>query len=58
MVMLTGFKSKSPKNIAGYIALLNELIAIYGVKRMKYLKPYLSEVVKVISTEKLPAVKT
>jgi hypothetical protein len=58
MVILTGFKSKTAKNIAGYNALLNELIGIYGVKRLKYLKPYFSEVLRVISTEKLPAIKT
>lgn len=58
MTLLLGFKSKTGKNIAGYNAVLNELIAIYGVKRLKYLKPYFSEVLRVISTEKLPAVKT
>lgn len=58
MVILTGFKSKAGKTIAGYNAVLNELITIYGVKRLKYLKPYFSEVLRVISTEKLPAVKT
>lgn len=58
MTLLLGFKSKTAKNIAGYNAVLNELIAIYGVKRLKYLKPYFSEVLRVISTEKLPAVKT
>lgn len=58
MVILTGFKSKTAKNIAGYNGVLNELISIYGVKRLKYLKPYFSEVLRVISTEKLPAVKT
>jgi hypothetical protein len=42
MVILTGFKSKAGKTIAGYNAVLNELIAIYGVKRLKYLKPYLN----------------
>lgn len=42
MVILTGFKSKAGKTIAGYNAVLNELIAIYGVKRLKYLKPYFS----------------
>ena len=50
MVILTGFKSKTGKIIAGYNALLNELISIYGVKRLKYLKPYFSEVLRVIST--------
>lgn len=42
MVILLGLKSKTPKIIAGYIAIINELLAIYGIKKMKYLKPYLS----------------
>lgn len=49
IVLLMGFKSKIPKNIAGYNAVLNELIAIYGAKRFKYFKPYIPEVVRVIS---------
>ena len=57
MLILTGFKSKPAKNIAGYNAVLNELMKIYGVKRLKYLKPYLPEVVRVLGAEKLPAVK-
>lgn len=52
-----GFKSKIPKNIAGYNTVLNELITIYGAKRFKYFKPYIPEVVRVISNEKLLAVK-
>ncbi len=58
MIILVGFKSKTPKIIAGYNSVLNELLAIYGVKRMKYLKPYLPEVIRVIGAEKLAAVKT
>ena len=57
ILILTGFKSKPAKNIAGYLGIVNELLAIYGIKRMKYLKPYLNEVVRIVSTEKLPAVK-
>jgi hypothetical protein len=38
--------------------MLNEIINIYGVKRLKYLKPYIPEVVRVIGAEKLAAVKT
>jgi hypothetical protein len=57
MTILVGMKSKTPKTIAGYNSMLNELLAIYGIKRMKYLKPYLSEVVRVIGAEKLAAVK-
>jgi hypothetical protein len=48
MLILVGFKNKTPKIIAGYNAVLNELLAIYGIKRMKYLKPYLQEVIRVI----------
>jgi len=44
-----GFKSKVPKNIAGYNGVLNELTAIYGAKRFKYFKPYIPEVVRVVS---------
>ena len=57
MLLLLGFKSKTPKVIAGYNSVLNELLAIYGIRRMKYLKPYISEVVRVIGAEKLAAVK-
>ena len=57
MTILVGMKSKTPKTIAGYNSMLNELLAIYGIKRMKYLKPYLSEVVRVIGAEKLAGVK-
>jgi hypothetical protein len=53
-----GFKSKIAKNIAGYNAMLNELVTIYGAKKFKYFKPYIPEVVRVISNEKLLAVKT
>ena len=48
MLILIGLKNKTPKIIAGYISVLNELLAIYGIKRMKYLKPYMSEIVRVI----------
>ena len=58
MLILLGFKNKAPKMIAGYNSILNELLLIYGIKRMKFLKPYLSEVVRVIGSEKLAAVKT
>lgn len=58
MLILVGFKNKTPKNIAGYNSVLNELLAIYGIRRMKYLKPYLPEVIRVIGAEKLAAVKT
>ena len=57
ILILTGFKGKPAKNIAGYLGIVNELLAIYGIKKMKYLKPYLNEVVRIVSTEKLPAIK-
>ena len=57
MLLLVGFKNKTPKIIAGYNSVLNELLAIYGIRRMKYLKPYIPEVVRVIGAEKLAAVK-
>lgn len=57
MIILVGFKNKTPKIIAGYNSILNELLAVYGIRRMKFLKPYLSEVIRVIGTEKLAAVK-
>ena len=40
MLLLMGLKNKTPKIIAGYNTVINELLAIYGIKRMKYLKPY------------------
>ena len=58
MLILIGFKNKAPKIIAGYNSVLNELLTIYGIKRMKFLKPYLPEVIRVIGAEKLAAVKT
>lgn len=57
MLILVGFKNKTPKIIAGYNSVLNELLAIYGIRRMKLLKPYLPEVIRVIGAEKLAAVK-
>ena len=57
MTIQIGFKSKTPKIIAGYISVLNELLAIYGIRRMKLLKPYFSEVIRVVGAEKLAAVK-
>lgn len=49
MVILLGFKNKIPKNIAGYIAIVNELLTIYGIKKMKYLKPYFPEIIRVMT---------
>lgn len=57
MSILIGLKGKTPKNLAAYIAMIHELLSIYGIKRMKYLKPYIPEVVKILNREKLIAVK-
>ena len=58
MTIMIGLKGKVPKVLAGYIAILNELLAIYGMKRMKFMKPYFADVVTIINREKLMAVKT
>lgn len=34
-----------------------ELLAIYGIKKMKYLKPYIPEVVKLLNDKKDIAIK-
>ena len=49
MAILVGLKGKTPKNLAGYIEMVQKLLAIYGIKRMKYLKVYLPEVVKILN---------
>ena len=56
--ILVGLKGKTPKNLAGYIEIIQKLLSIYGIKRMKYLKGYLPDVVKILNKEKLVAVKT
>jgi hypothetical protein len=38
--------------------MIAELLAIYGVKKMKYLKPYIPEVVKLLNDKKDIAIKT
>ena len=58
MTIIIGLKGKTPKNLAGYFAVINELLTIYGIKKMKYLKPYLADVVTILNREKLLAVKT
>jgi hypothetical protein len=58
MALLVGLKGKVPKNLAGYISFLNELLTIYGMKRMKFFKPYFSDIVAILNREKLVAVKT
>jgi hypothetical protein len=37
--------------------MIAELLAIYGVKKLKYLKPYISEVVKLLNDKKDIAIK-
>ena len=58
MTLLIGLKGKTPKTLAGYITVINELLTIYGIKKMKYLKPYLNDVITIMNREKLLAVKT
>lgn len=45
-------KGKILKNVAYYLALIIELLAIYGIKKMKYLKPYIPEIVKLLNEKK------
>ena len=49
MTILVGLKGKVPKTLAGYIAIINQLLAIYGIKKMKYLKPYIGEIVTILN---------
>lgn len=49
MALLVGLKGKVPKTLAGYIAFLNELLAIYGMKRMKFFKPYFPDIVTILN---------
>lgn len=58
MTIMVGLKGKVPKTLAGYIAMLNEMLAIYGIKRMKFMKPYMGDLVTILNREKLVAVKT
>jgi hypothetical protein len=37
------------KTVAGFITIINELLAIYGIKKMNLLKPYYPDVIKLIS---------
>lgn len=45
-------KGKILKNVAYYLTLIIELLAIYGIKKMKYLKPYIPEIVKLLNEKK------
>lgn len=58
MAILVGLKGKVPKTLAGYIGFLNQLLKIYGMKRMKFFKPYFSDIITILNREKLVAVKT
>ena len=58
MTLMVGLKGKVPKTLAGYLAMINEVLAIYGMKRMKFMKPYMSDIVTILNREKLVAVKT
>ena len=57
MMIVIGLKGKVPKMLAGYIGIITELLAIYGVQRMKFLKPYFPDIVIIMNREKLVAVK-
>lgn len=57
MTIMVGLKGKVPKILAGYEAVINELLAIYGMAKMKYMKPYMPSIVTVLNREKLAAVK-
>lgn len=50
-------KGKIAKNIAYYLTVILELLAIYGIKKLKYLKPYIPEVVKLLNDKKDVAIK-
>jgi hypothetical protein len=48
-VIINGLKGKVMKTVTGYITVIIDLLKIYGIKKMNYLKPYLPEVIKLIS---------
>lgn len=52
-----GMKGKIAKNIAYYLTVIIELLGIYGIKKMKYLKPYIPEIVKLLNDKKDVAIK-
>lgn len=58
MAILVGLKGKVPKTLAGYFSFLNQLLSIYGMKRMKFFKPYFPDIITILNREKLVAVKT
>jgi hypothetical protein len=52
-----GMKGKIAKNIVNYLTVIIELLTIYGIKKMKYLKPYIPEIVKLLNDKKDVAIK-
>lgn len=56
--ILIGLKGKVAKSIQGHVTIIIELLAIYGIKKMKFLKPYIPEMVRILNNEKNPGVKT
>jgi hypothetical protein len=50
--IILGLKGKIAKNIASYLTVIIELLNIYGVKKMKYMKPYMADVVKLLNDKK------
>lgn len=50
-------KGKIAKNIGYYLSMINELLAIYGIKKLKYLKPYIPDIVKLLNDKKDIAIK-
>lgn len=47
-----GLKGKLAKSITSYLTVIIELLNIYGVKKMKYMKPYMADVVKLLNDKK------
>jgi hypothetical protein len=50
--IILGLKGKIVKNVAFYLTMIIELLTIYGIKKMKYLKPYIPEIVKLLNEKK------
>lgn len=49
MTLMVGLKGKVPKTLAGFLAMINEVLAIYGMKKMKYMKPYMPDIVTILN---------
>lgn len=54
---MLGMKGKINKSIAYYLTMIIQLLTIYGIKKMKYLKPYIPEIVKLLNDKKDVAIK-